>query len=206
MNTSNSLLLFVFWVTMFSCKSKEHGDRIIATGLSEIHLPNQEAENDFNKGLYFVRQENYSAAKDFFLEADEESPNTPVILNAIGNCMDRTGNALQGFAYFKKAMQIDSNFTKTYVNYGCSLNNSRRFDEAERIFRLGLVKHSLPSFDKAAIYMNLADTYYHRDQYEKALSLLDSAKIGLTNRGLYNTIIQAENQIRRDAHYPQLAH
>ena len=89
------------------------------------------------------------------------------------------------------------------LNFGCSLNNCRRFDEAEKIFRLGLVKRSLSPFDRTALYLNLADTYFQRDQYEKALSLLDSAKMGLTNRGLYHTIIQAENQIKREAHYPQ---
>jgi tetratricopeptide (TPR) repeat protein len=205
MSPPKLLFFFTFLSAIHSCKSKEHGDTIINPGLGEIHLPNQEAENDFNKGLFYIRQENYSAAKHFFLMADEESPNTPVILNAIGNCMDRTGNAKEGFAYFKKSMEIDSNFTKTYVNYGCSLNNCCRFDEAEKIFRLGLIKRSLPAFDRAALYLNLADTYYSRDQYEKALSLLDSAKMGLTDRGLYNTIIKAENQIKRYAHYPQSA-
>jgi tetratricopeptide (TPR) repeat protein len=204
MNPSKLLFFFSFLAAMLSCKSKEqHGDRIINTRLRDIHLPNKEAENDFNKGLYFIRQENYSAAKDFFLQADEESPNTPVILNAIGNCMDRTGNAQQGFTYFKKAMQIDSNFTTTYVNYGCSLNNCRRFDEAEKIFRLGLIKRSLSPFDRTSLYLNLANTYYQRDENEKALSLLDSAKMGLTNRRIYNDIIQFENQIKREAHYPQ---
>src|ERR1700722_7372010 len=101
MNPSKLLFFFTFLSAIHSCKSKEHGDTIINTGLGEIHLPNQEAENDFNKGLFYIRQENYSAAKHFFLMADEESPNTPVILNAIGNCMDRTGNAKEGFAYFK---------------------------------------------------------------------------------------------------------
>src|ERR1700722_14694174 len=140
------LFLFVLVSAMFSCKAKKRDNRIINTGLGDIHLPNQEAENDFNKGLYYVRQENYSTAKDFFLRADEESPNTPIVLNAIGNCLDRTGEALKGFVYYKKAMQIDSNFKWTYINYGCSLNNNRRFDEAERIFRLGLSRPKLSSF------------------------------------------------------------
>jgi tetratricopeptide (TPR) repeat protein len=168
--------------------------------LSDIHLPNKEAENDFNKGLSYVRQENYSDAKDFFLRADEESPNTPAILNALGNCLDRTGDALKGFVCYKKAMQIDSGFNWTYINYGCSLNNYSRFDEAERIFRLGLGRPKLSSLERSALYSNMADTYYHRDQNDTALSLLDSAKIGLTDRQLYNNIVQFENKIKHS--YP----
>ena len=201
MHKFKTLLLLAILATIFSCQSKKKGDRLINTGLNDIHLPSQEAENDFNKGLFYVRQENYSAAKDFFLMADKESPNTPVILNAIGNCMDRTGEAMQGFTYFIKAMQIDSNFIRTYANYGCSLNNNQSFDEAEKIFRLGLSRQRIRPFDKSALYLNLADTYYHRNQNVKALSLLDSAKLGLTNRGLYDQIVQFQNKIKQDS-YP----
>jgi tetratricopeptide (TPR) repeat protein len=203
MNTSKPLLFFAFWAAMLSCKSKRHGDRIINTGLSDIHLPNQEAENDFNKGLFYIRQENYSAAKHFFLMADEESPNTPVILNAIGNTMERVGDTLQGLTYFEKAMRIDSNFFKTYVNYGCALNNCSRYDEAEKIFRIGLSKRSLPPFDRTLLYLNMANSYYGRDQNDNAIALLDSAKIGLTNPSFYNQIEQFENRVKREAHWPR---
>jgi tetratricopeptide (TPR) repeat protein len=203
LNPSKLLFLFAFWAAMLSCKSKEHGDTLINTGLGEIHLPNQEAENDFNKGLFYIRQENYSAAKHFFLMADEESPNTPVILNAIGNSMERVGDTLQGLTYFKKAMRIDSNFLKTYVNYGCALNNCRRYDEAEEIFRIGLSKRSLPPFDRTLLYLNLANSYYYRDQNDNAIALLDSAKMGLTNRSFYNEIDQFENRIKQEAHWPR---
>ena len=101
MNNFKSLIFFTIWTAMLSCKSKEHDDGIINTGLDEIHLPNREAENVFNKGFFYIRQENYSAAKHFFLMADEESPNTPVILNAIGNCMDGTGNSRKARLHFR---------------------------------------------------------------------------------------------------------
>lgn len=180
-----------------SCKAKTKGDRIINMNLGDIHLSNQEAENDFNKGLFYIRNENYSAAKDFFLQADEESPNTPIILNAVGDCMDKTGDKSKGFIYFKKALKIDSNFINTYINYGCSLNNNNQFEEAEKVFRLGLCRRPLPSFYRSALYLNLADTYYHRNQDTTAISLLDSAKAGVTNRQLYDEINQFEKKIKR---------
>jgi tetratricopeptide (TPR) repeat protein len=153
-----------------SCKEKKNGDHIINGRLGEITLPNKGAENDFNKGLFYERNENYSAARDFFLRADEESPNTPIILNDLGISFDQTSDALQGFKCFKNALHIDSNYIRTYINYGYSLNNNHRFNEAETIFRQGLSKQSFPSFERSALYCNLADTYYHRNQPDTALS------------------------------------
>lgn len=143
------LFPFALLTVIFSCKAKKKGDRIINMGLGEIHLANQEAENDFNKGLFYIRHQNYSAAKDFFLQADEESPNTVVILNAIGDCMDRADDSSQGFFYFKKALKIDSSFINTYINYGCSLNNRHRFDEAEKFSGWGYSDHNYPHFTEA---------------------------------------------------------
>ena len=190
-------VLLLSCAAFISCKEKTNGDHIINARLGDITLPNKEAENDFNKGLFYVRQENYSAAKDFFLRADEESPNTPIILNALGNCSDRTGKVLEGFKYFKKALQIDGNYIWTYINYGCSLNNDHQFNEAEMIFRQGLTRRSPPSFERSVLYLNLADTYYHRDQPDTALSLLDSAKMGLKDQKTYSAILKFEDQIKR---------
>jgi tetratricopeptide (TPR) repeat protein len=201
MTRINCLPLFALLAGVISCKSKEKGDHIVNTGLGDINLSNKRAEDDFNKGIYWVRQENYSAAADFFLRADQESLNTPVILNAIGNCLDRTGDRRKGFTYYERALQIDSSFIRTYVNYGCSLNNGRRFNEAEKIFRLGLNRGSLSSFDRSSLYCNLADSYYHLNQNETALSLLDSAKAGLNNSRFYDAILQFENKIRLETQH-----
>jgi len=184
---------------IISCKEKDNGARMINTGLRDITLPNKEAENDFNKGLFYVRHGNYSAAKDFFMRADDESPNTPVILNGVGNCLDRCGEALEGFKYYTKALRIDSNYIETYVNYGASLNNSGRFEEAEAIFRIGLRKKSSPSFDRSRLYFNLAYTYNERSQLDSALSVLDSAKIGLKDQNILDGIKQMENHVKMRA-------
>jgi tetratricopeptide (TPR) repeat protein len=199
MKHTKILFLFAFLAVMLSCKPKKKGDHIITTGLNDIHLPNREAEGNFNKGLYYVRQEEYSTAKDFFERADEESPNTPIILNAIANCLDRTRDELKGFTYYKKALQIDSSYIWTYINYGASLNNVRRYDQAEKVFRLGLNRRPLSPSERSSLYLNLANTYYKRNQNETALSILDSAKTGPINSRLYDGIVQFEKQIIRES-------
>ena len=200
LSTFATTFFLIFYASAFvSCKDKDHRSQMINTGLREVTLPNKEAENDFNKGLFYVRQENYYAAKDFFLRADEESPNTPLILNAVGNCMDRCGQALEGFKYFKKALHIDSNYMVTYVNYGASLNNIDSFDEAESIFRIGLRKMLSPSFNRSRLFFNLAYTYNALGQWDSALSVLDSAKIGLKDQNILDGIKQMENHVKMSA-------
>ena len=204
MNTTSSTFTKTFFMTfcicaIISCKEKDNGARMIITGVRDITLPNKEAENDFNKGLFYVRHGNYSAAKDFFMRADEESPNTPIILNAVGNSLDRCGEAPEGFKYYKNALRIDSNYIETYVNYGASLNNIARFDEAEAIFRLGLRKKSSSSFDRSRLYFNLAYSYNALGQWDSALSVLDSAKIGLKDQNILDGIKQMENHVKMSA-------
>lgn len=200
--TLGKILFFgVILFTTISCNRNRRDGDIVNT-VTDVHLPNKIAENDFNKGLYWVQRENYAAAERLFLKADRENPNTPVILNAIGNCLDRLGNRSKGFVYFHKAMQIDSSFVRTYINYGASLNNERRFDDAERILRLGLQRQRISSFDKGNLYCNLAYSYDNRNQHELALRLLDSAKTGLQHGPLYDAIVQYETQINREETIP----
>jgi hypothetical protein len=62
---------------------------------------------------------------------------------------------------------------------------------------MGLSKRSLPPFDRSLLYLNLADSYYLRDQYDNAIALFDSAKMGLTNRSFYNKVDQFENRVKQ---------
>lgn len=196
--TPTKILIFcMILAAIISCNRKGGGDNIINT-VTGVHLPNKTAEKDFNKGLYWVKQENYAAAEKFFLNADQNSPNTPVILNAIGNCLDRLGKRREGFAYFERALQIDSAFVRTYINYGASLNNVRRFGDAEKVLRLGLKRRPLSSFDRGNLYCNLAFSYDNSNRHDDAHCLLDSAKAGLARGPLYDAIVQYETQITRE--------
>jgi tetratricopeptide (TPR) repeat protein len=197
MATTKILVFCVILTAIISCNRRGRGDNIVNT-VTDVHLANKLAENDFNKGLYWVQQENYTAAEKLFLKADQESPHTPVILNAIGNCLDRLGKRPEGFAYYEKALQIDSTFIRTYINYGASLNNARHFDDAERILRLGLQRRPLSSFDRGNLYCNLAYSYDNSNRHDTALRLLDSAKAGLTHGPLYDAIVKYETEITRE--------
>lgn len=92
-----------------------------------------------------------------------EPPLSLVILNAVGNTLDRIGDRQKGFTYYEKALQVDSSFIKTYLDFGCSLNNAGRYNKAEKIWKLGLIRKPLTYFDRSSHLLNLAYSYAQLD-------------------------------------------
>jgi Flp pilus assembly protein TadD len=105
------LVICMILAAIISCNREGRGDNIVNT-MTSVHLPNKMAENEFNKGLYLVQRENYAAAEKFFLKADQECPNTPVILNGIGSCLDRLGKRQEGFAAWVKTAALKIRWAK----------------------------------------------------------------------------------------------
>jgi tetratricopeptide (TPR) repeat protein len=135
--------------------------------------------------------------------ADSLSPNTPSILNGIGDMTQRIDSGLVAIKYYKKSLQIDSNFVKTYIEYGGCLNSLKKYREAISIFYLGLNRKAEIISDKQVTYMNLAYSYYSLDQNKKALEILDSAEIGMKAEGdIYKNLSCLEYNIM--ANTPQV--
>ena len=203
MNTSKTfIILFVstlclIFLTFSSCKQKNNEDNIY-----DIILDNNNGIEDsfanymFEKGLYYVNHNEYQKAKDCFLKSDKAYPNTPVILNAVGNMVARTEDISNASPYFEKALRIDSNYIRTYINYGASLNGAKRYEEAEFFLWLGLNKNPKYGIDRRSLYANLAVTYYALNQKSMSFALLDSAKNGLSEGDFYDKIILMEQQLK----------
>jgi len=157
------------------------------------------ANQMFNKGVFYINHSDFPKAREYFQKADSICPNTPVILNSIGNVTSRIDGGLEAIRYFDKALKYDSSFIKTYNNYGCCLNGLKKYKEAKNIFYLGLERTSKYKFDRQMIYVNLADSYYMLGQKRKALELLDSAKINLEDKNLHDEIIYFEDKINSES-------
>jgi Tfp pilus assembly protein PilF len=166
---------------------------IILHGNSEIS--NKEAKAIFESGLRFVEQGDYGTARQRFFEANHECPNNPVILNAIGGTFSQTGNPDRGNTYFERALKLDSNFINSYTNFGSSLNLTMRFEEAKQIFRLGLARSLIDSFNRSSLFLNLANSYFLNKEYDSALIFIDSAKANSGHGRIYNLAVQAQSQI-----------
>lgn len=192
------LVICLFFSILYSCKEKRKTTNIVDVVLhSDDHINNKEANQLFNRGLYHVEHEQYQEAKECFEKANKLYPNSPVILNAVGSSIARTENIENSFPYFEKALLIDSDFIKTYVNYGCSLNSDRKYGTAKRILYLGLSKKIEYNIDRVGLYVNLSDSYYMLGKKSDALKYIDSAKVRVKEGDLYyNRVIEFENRIK----------
>jgi tetratricopeptide (TPR) repeat protein len=158
-------------------------------------IPDNEARVIFENGLHFIDQGNYGDARQCFFEANRKCPNVPVILNAIGATFSQTGNPQRGNTYFERALTIDSNFINSYPNLGASLNTMMRYEEAKHIFRLGLARTSMDSFNRSSLFLNLANSYFLEREYDSASVFLDSAKTNSRHGKVYNMAVRAQSEI-----------
>lgn len=188
-------LVLVIFLICVSCRHKKppHNVDIILHDNSQI--PNKEARAIFESGLGFVEQGDYGAARRRFFEANHQCPNNPTILNAIGGTFSQTGSPDQGNTYFERALKLDSNFINSYINFGSSLNMMMRFEEAKQIFRLGLARPSIDSFNRSSLFLSLANSYFLDKDYDSASVFIDSAIKNSGHGRIYKLALQARGQI-----------
>ncbi len=163
---------------------------------SDINIPNADAKKLFSEGLDDIESKKYTDAKTYFLKADSISPNSPLILNALGNLSAQSNNDSMTESYFARALNIDSSFTKSYINYGVYLNNKAHYAEAVKLFNIGLYKKISNKEDEQVLYFNLANSYYLMKQKGEALKCLEEAKAIAPNSRLYQKIIDFQKQIQ----------
>ena len=156
------------------------------------------ASKMFDSGLLYSERKKYMHARNCCLKADSASPNTPIILNELGNISAMTDNDSLTTSYFERALQADSNFMQTFSNYGCFLNGKSQYLQAKEILYLGLKRRPENDTDKRLVYLNLADCYAGLHQKAIALAYIDSAKIGLSEGNLYKQIIAFEKQLQSE--------
>ena len=194
------LLLFFFLTTiaMSSCKQKDTSDAYYKVILDNNNngIKDSFANYMFEEGLNYVRNQDYRNAKKCFLKANKAYPNSPVILNALGNVVAMTEGFPDAYSFFKKAFDTDSSYIRTYINYGGYLNVARQYEDAKKIFYLGFEHKPKYKIDSCFLYMCLANSFDGLNQCSQALSFLDSAKQGLNDTAILNKITSLEKQIK----------
>lgn len=108
-------------------------------------------------------------------KADSAYPNSPKIITTIGVNVRTMIKGDSALYYYKRAIQLDSNYTPAYNNYGYLLNITNRSQEAKEILLLGLRHSSLRSSSKQILCYTLACSYSNLRKYKNALNLLDTA-------------------------------
>src|ERR1700722_12626135 len=189
------LLIFLGCLILLSCRSKSGSDIRNVVLHNDNHIPDKRANEYFETGLQYVQRENYGKAKTYFEKADRICPNLPVILNAIGNCYCGMNFPDHGAPYFEHALKADSDFVKTYINYGNCLNGINDYAKAKEIFYLGLARNSPYAIDRHMLLINLARTYYFQRDKDKALQMLDSVTADTIHDQAYPVAVDMKKQL-----------
>ncbi|MDQ8054294.1 MAG: hypothetical protein REI78_14775 [Pedobacter sp.] len=126
-----------------------------------------------------INDQKYDAALEYYLKADKVEPDNSTILNSIANTESYLGKTEHAFSHFRKAIEIDSSYLHAYASYGTSLGESKRYDEAIKILKIGYEKSSPSQFVHYALSFNLAIYYYKNGNCKSAN---DYIKIALKNK------------------------
>ncbi len=194
-------LLFFCIISLASCSDKtknDSSDVFIFHDTKEI--TNENAKKWFEKGLWYVEHNEYEYAKRCFIKADMIYPNSPIILNAIGDALLNTNGDSTSIDYYKKSLNLDSNFIPTYTNYGAYLNAKRQYVDAKTILYLGLTKcvTKKVSANKGLLMLNLAYSYDGLGDFKNSYAFLDSAQEAAPNEKIYNAIQIAKARINKE--------
>lgn len=191
----NYLTCGLLILALSSCKGKTDNNEINIVLHNDNHIPDRQANEYFDKGIQCVEQNDLGQARTYFLKADRQCPNIPVILTAIGNCYTGMHSPESGVPYFEKALKADSSFVKTYVNFGNCLNSMNDFEKAIDILNLGLSHRTTYQIDRHGLFLNLAIAYYCLHNKEKASQMLDSITSDTHHDQFYQKAVQLRKSI-----------
>lgn len=158
------------------------------------------AKINIQLGMAYLDQHHTQRAKEKFLKALDEAPNSPDAWYAMGYFLEATGDREQAKKYYTKSVDLAPEKGEVQNNYGTFLCRSGQYQEAIQHFQLaikdityvesagayenaGLCALKIPdkklalSFlnksieqdpDRASVYLELAELYFHDKSYHLA--------------------------------------
>lgn len=173
----------------------------MAVNIDELYMRGREA---YDKG-------DYAVAEKHFLEVVKARPYADVY-NKLGLIYHGKGELGKAAAAFRKALELNPNYTEVSLNLAVTLNDMGKYNEANEVFGTAAkIAHgspfSLDPFIKGKLaneHAKLGDIYYDLglfgeavEEYKKAINLRPTfvdiiTKIGIAYRekGLYNEAIR----------------
>ncbi|MDX1953222.1 MAG: tetratricopeptide repeat protein [Verrucomicrobiota bacterium] len=133
---------------------------------------------EFYSGVAQSMQENYKAALNHYTSAEllakaaDSARLTPQFYYQVGAASERTGNLEQAETYFRKALQLDPEYSEAmnYMGYMWA-ERGERLEEA-----LSLIQKAIKLEPKNPAYLDsLAWVFYKLNQYEEALKWMRQA-------------------------------
>jgi tetratricopeptide (TPR) repeat protein len=158
------------------------------------------AVNDSITGVLFDQAQVYSSqgksrkALKLYKKAFELEPNSIFIVNALGNEYTSLRKFKKARDYFEKAIELDSEFSQTYLNYGFSKAKNKDYHKAIELFNIG-VSYERSGEKKAYFYDNISRAYYHLYEDDKAKIYNKKALDLINNEFMKNKMKKFRNEL-----------
>ena len=125
---------------------------LTACSTIETNNANQKQAAGFNTklGLAYLQQKDIPRAKSKMLLALQEDPDNPIILDAMGYFLEKTGDVKSAEQYYSRAIKLAPKMGAAQNNYGTYLCRHGRYHEAINHFILAT---------QDANYLHVADAY-----------------------------------------------
>ena len=117
--------------------SLDKGDNIEAKKALEslLILEPQNVEAIRMLGVAYLNMNNYSNAKEQFLEALQIEPNDDLTHNLLANTLHKLGEEDEAIKHHKIAIDLDPNYAPYYFNYANTLYDLGQIDEALKFYK-----------------------------------------------------------------------
>ena len=134
----------------------------------------QAAEIHYDLGTNAMTEGNAQAALGEYLAAEKEDPELPQVQNALGLLFGFSlGRVAEAELHFKRALELNAEFSQASNNYGAFLLQQGRFSEAVPQFEKALANPLYP--DRAIAETNLAWSLYKTGKTEMAVGRFKAA-------------------------------
>jgi Tfp pilus assembly protein PilF len=194
-------IIAVCFLLIISCRPRNRRrEEIISQGSVRkgsglIH--GEYAKKEYEQALDFINDRKLEEAKLCFLRADSADPDNPSILTDLGSIMGALYTNESSYIYFERALMIDSEYSRAYLNYGYWLSRGHRYNDAIVVLKKGLGIPKITQEQRLPIYSNLAYAFHETGHDSLALLVLSDAKIELKEGPVLEQIIQQESLIRK---------
>lgn len=140
---------------------------------SEIAMKKERAQAAQELGEAYMRQDAYTQALREFLKAEKIYAKDAYLQNDLGLAYMAKNRYDMAVEHFKYALELDPEFSPARNNLGAAYMENEEWDNAIEIFEV--VKDDLLYATPHYPLSNLGFIYYHKGDYQKALSYYEEA-------------------------------
>ena len=124
-------------------------------------------------GLAYIAENNLMEARENLHRALEINPQSAPATAADGLIFQMQGEEVRAEESFRRALELDENFTRGRTYYGAYLYSHQRYEDASNQFKKASYDSSFP--DRAQVFQNLAFSAFRLGREDEAIAAFQQA-------------------------------